>query len=132
MVSIVDGYGLRPGIRPDNLLRAHSEHNSRRILHKRLSSACGAVVRRSFAAPVGALARPRLCRVIPCHATTPQTGQTRRRPSGVSTCRRAWPQTGHVRPGSLHRIAHLHGQYGLHGLGGIHGGQQFVAAGGVS
>ena len=98
MVSISNGYGLRPGVCPDRLLRARPEHNSRRILRKRPFSACGAVVRRSFAAPVGAWPRPRLCRIIPCHATSPHTGQHQRGPSGVSASRRAWPQIGHVRP----------------------------------
>lgn len=60
MVSISNGYGLRPGVRPDRLLCARLEHNNRRVLcgERVVLSLRGAVAGLSGPS-VGALQRPR-------------------------------------------------------------------------
>lgn len=65
MVSISNGYGLRPGVRPDRLLRARPEHYSRRILcgERAALSLRGAVAGLSGPS-VGALPRPRHCQIL--------------------------------------------------------------------
>lgn len=54
---------LRPADYPPILRFVSPETNDRQILHKRPSSVCGAVVRRSYAAPVGERQLPRLCQI---------------------------------------------------------------------
>ena len=63
MVSISNGYGLRPGVRPDRLLRARPEHYSRRILRTGFPFPCGAVAGLSGPS-VGALQRPHHCQIL--------------------------------------------------------------------
>ena len=65
MVSISNGYGLCPGVRPDGLLCARLEHNNRRVLcgERAALSLRGAVAGLSGPS-VGALQRPATCHSV--------------------------------------------------------------------